>query len=153
MQFLQANIINIVNDVLKQHVDIKLNDVLEKTMKGFYIYIYIYIYIYMRGVKVFRLILLNILLNIDWHRNCHSLHASSLKFIICISFLSLPIYKLFSTHALSSVHSQQLTHCKNKNTQHDQKFNNFFGGVGGSLKIPPSTTQIKKEILPPTRVT
>ncbi len=56
MQFLQANIINIVNDVLKQHVDIKLNDVLEKNMKGFYIYIYIY----MRGVKVFRLILLNI---------------------------------------------------------------------------------------------
>ncbi len=42
MQFLQANIINIVNDVLKQHVDIKLNDVLEKNMKGFYIYIYIY---------------------------------------------------------------------------------------------------------------
>ncbi len=40
MQFLQANIINIVNDVLKQHVDIKLNDVLEKNMKGFYIYIY-----------------------------------------------------------------------------------------------------------------
>ncbi len=94
------------------------------------------VYIYMRGIKVFRLILLNI----DWHRNCHNLHASSLKFIICISFLSLPIFKLFSTHALSSVHSQQLTHCKNKNTQHDQKFNFFnylfFFGGGGSKNSP-----------------
>ncbi len=46
-------------------------------------------------------------------------------------FLSLPIFKLFITRALSSVHSQQLPHCKNKNTQHDQTFNlitYFFGG-------------------------
>ncbi len=29
----QANIINIVDDVLKQHVDIKLNDIWEKPWK------------------------------------------------------------------------------------------------------------------------
>ncbi len=61
-----------------------------------------------------------------WHRNCHSLHASSLKLIICISYLSLPVFKLFSTRELSSLHSQQLPHCKNKNTQHDQTFNCIF---------------------------
>ncbi len=42
------------------------------------------------------------------------------RFIISISFLSLLVFKLFSTHALSSVQSQQLPHCENKNTQHDQ---------------------------------
>ncbi len=65
-----------------------------------------------------------------WHRNYHSLHASSLKFVICISFLFRPVFKPFSTRALSRtgviMHTQQLPHCKNKNTQHEQTFNYIF---------------------------
>ncbi len=78
-----------------------------------------------------------------WHRNCHSLHASSIKFKICIYLWSLPVFKLFSTRALASVHSQQLPHCKNKIHSMIKHLITYFGGE--RQNIPPSTTQIKNK--------
>ncbi len=80
-----------------------------------------------------------------WHRNCHSLLASSLKFIICISFWRFPVFKLVSTRALSSVHSQQLPHCKKKNTQHDQTFNYILFFLNKKRNPPPQKSNLRGE--------
>ncbi len=81
-----------------------------------------------------------------WHRNCHSLLASSLKFIICISFWRFPVFKLVSTRALSSVHSQQLPHCKKKNTQHDQTFNYILFFCNKKRILPPQKSNLRRGI-------
>ncbi len=68
--------------------------------------------------------------------------------LLCFFFCFFFIFNLFSTCALSSVHCQQLRHCKNKNTQHDQTFNYIF--LGGKKSKYSTLHHSNKKRNPPS---